>query len=82
MLEVTYSMHIVFFFFFFGKGYLIPQRLRRLSTAPRSHEFFRKSNTLTDLLKFEQKGKICESVHFDPSSVSMCITILVLGYSM
>ena len=31
-----------------------------------------------DLLKFEQKGKICESVHFDPSSVSMCITILVL----
>ena len=43
---------------------------------------FRKLNTLTDPLKFEQKDKGGESVHFDPSFVSMCITVLVFGYSM
>ena len=49
-----------------GKGYRIPRRLSRLSTAPCSNKFPRKSNTLTDPLKFEQKGKIGEMVHCDP----------------
>ena len=38
-----------------------------MSTEPCSVELFRKSNNLMDPLKFESKGKICESVHFDPS---------------
>ena len=76
MLEVT-SMHIVYFW----------ERLLNTSEVealvnPSSNKFFLKSNTLTNPLKFEQKGKICESVHFDPLFVSMCITILVLGYNM
>ena len=78
MLEVTYSMHIVWFW----ERLLNTLEVEALVTAPSSNEFFQKSNTLTDPLKFEQKGKIYESVHFDPSFVNMCITILVLGYSM
>ena len=35
-----------------------------------------------DPLKFESKGKGCESVHFEPSFSNMCITIMALSVSM
>ena len=35
-----------------------------------------------DSLTFELKGKICASVHFDPSPGNMCITIMALIFSM
>ena len=35
-----------------------------------------------DPLKFEPKGKGCESVPFDPSFGNMCITIMALSVSM
>ena len=53
-----------------------------MSTEPCSTEFFRKSNDLMDPLKFESKGKGCESVHFYHSFVNMCITIMALSVSM
>ena len=53
-----------------------------MSTEPCSVEFFRKSNNLNDPLKFETKGEICESVHFDPFFGNMCITLMLLSFSM
>ena len=35
-----------------------------------------------DPLKFELKGKGCESIHFDSSFSNMCITIMALSVSM
>ena len=45
-------------------------------------EFFRKSNNLMDPLKFETKGKICESVHFYLSFGNMCIALVSLSFRM
>ena len=78
MLKVTYSMHIVCFW----ERLLNTSEVKAFVNCTEFKRILSKSNTLTDPLKFEQKGKNRESVHFDPSSVSMCITILVLGYSM
>ena len=53
-----------------------------MSTEPCSTEFFRKSNNLMNPLKFVKKGKLYESVHFDPSFWQHGITIMLLSFSM